>query len=152
MLFIPFNFGFTHKYYLTLINYCYLYESIFDIISHGINRSDIIINKMSLAGKKVICVGGNGYIGNYFVARLIQAQAQVQILCRLLSLIISGVDLNISTLKMNKLTGLLEVSSTPESSNSNSTMQILSFTPLEHSLIPPSWENKNLEDLDLTNP
>jgi len=38
---------------------------------------------MSLAGKKVLCVGGNGYIGNYFVARLIQAQAQVSILCRL---------------------------------------------------------------------
>lgn len=37
---------------------------------------------MSLAGKKVVCVGGNGYIGNYFVSRLIQAQAQVQILCR----------------------------------------------------------------------
>ncbi len=39
---------------------------------------------MSLAGKKVVCVGGNGYIGNYFVSRLIQAQAQVQILCRYL--------------------------------------------------------------------
>lgn len=37
---------------------------------------------MSLAGKKVVCVGGNGYIGNYFVSRLIQAQAHVQILCR----------------------------------------------------------------------
>ena len=42
---------------------------------------------MSLAGKKVLCVGGNGYVGNYFVARLIQAQAQVQILCRLFLLL-----------------------------------------------------------------
>lgn len=107
---------------------------------------------MSLAGKKVVCVGGNGYIGNYFVARLIQAQAQVQILCRFLSLLIPGVDPNINTLKMIKLTGSLEVSSIRKSSNSKSTMQMSLYTPLEHSLIPPSWANKNLEDLDLTNP
>jgi UDP-glucose 4-epimerase len=37
---------------------------------------------MSLAGKKILCVGGNGYIGNYFVSRLVQSKANVQILCR----------------------------------------------------------------------
>jgi nucleoside-diphosphate-sugar epimerase len=37
---------------------------------------------MSLVGKKVLCVGGNGYVGNYLAARLIQANASVQILSR----------------------------------------------------------------------
>ncbi len=37
---------------------------------------------MSLSGKKILCVGGNGYVGNYFASRLIQAGATVQILSR----------------------------------------------------------------------
>lgn len=37
---------------------------------------------MSLLGKKIVCVGGNGFIGNYFAARLIQSNAAVSILSR----------------------------------------------------------------------
>ena len=37
---------------------------------------------MSLAGKKILCVGGNGYVGNYLASRLVQSKATVQILSR----------------------------------------------------------------------
>ena len=37
---------------------------------------------MSLVRKKVLCVGGNGYVGNYLASRLIQANASVKILSR----------------------------------------------------------------------
>jgi nucleoside-diphosphate-sugar epimerase len=38
---------------------------------------------MSLIGKNIICVGGNGFIGNYFASRLVQNKANVSILSRL---------------------------------------------------------------------
>ena len=32
---------------------------------------------MSLIGKKILVVGGNGYVGNYFVSRLVKQAATV---------------------------------------------------------------------------
>jgi nucleoside-diphosphate-sugar epimerase len=37
---------------------------------------------MSLIGKKILVVGGNGYTGNYFAARLAQQLAAVSSLSR----------------------------------------------------------------------
>lgn len=37
---------------------------------------------MSLAGKKILILGGNGYLGNHFAVRLVQRQAKVYALSR----------------------------------------------------------------------
>jgi nucleoside-diphosphate-sugar epimerase len=37
---------------------------------------------MSLLGKKVLVVGGNGFVGNYFASRLVQQAATVSCLSR----------------------------------------------------------------------
>jgi uncharacterized protein YbjT (DUF2867 family) len=37
---------------------------------------------MALSGKKVLCVGGKGYVGNYLASRLFKSDASVSILCR----------------------------------------------------------------------
>jgi nucleoside-diphosphate-sugar epimerase len=37
---------------------------------------------MSLVGKKILVLGGNGYVGNYFAARLVQQAAAVQAMSR----------------------------------------------------------------------
>ncbi len=37
---------------------------------------------MSLAGKKIILIGGNGFVGNYFASRLVNKNAEVSVLCR----------------------------------------------------------------------
>lgn len=39
-------------------------------------------NLMSLIGKKILVIGGNGYVGNYFAARLLQQSAIVSAMSR----------------------------------------------------------------------
>ena len=37
---------------------------------------------MNLVGKKILVVGGNGYVGNYFASRLIKEGAAVSAMSR----------------------------------------------------------------------
>ena len=37
---------------------------------------------MSLIGKKILVIGGNGYVGNYFAARLLKQSAIVSAMSR----------------------------------------------------------------------
>ena len=37
---------------------------------------------MSFIGKKILIIGGNGYLGNYFAARFVQGGAKVMALSR----------------------------------------------------------------------
>lgn len=39
-------------------------------------------NLMSLIGKKILVIGGNGYVGSYFAARLLQQSAIVSAMSR----------------------------------------------------------------------
>lgn len=39
-------------------------------------------NLMSLIGKKILVIGGNGYVGNYFAAKLLQQSAIVSAMSR----------------------------------------------------------------------
>ena len=68
---------------------------------------------MSLTGKKILCVGGNGFIGNYFASRLIKSNpASVSILSRYIIIYPSNqLDLvpNINMNKIMILIGLLEM-------------------------------------------
>jgi len=51
------------------------------MLSGGSCRN-LIINLMSLIGKRVLIVGGNGYLGNYFASRFILEKASVMCLSR----------------------------------------------------------------------
>lgn len=37
---------------------------------------------MSLVGKKILVVGGNGFVGNYFASRLVKQSAMVYAMSR----------------------------------------------------------------------
>jgi nucleoside-diphosphate-sugar epimerase len=37
---------------------------------------------MSLVGKKILVLGGNGFVGNYFAARLVREKASVMAMSR----------------------------------------------------------------------
>jgi len=40
---------------------------------------------MSLIGKKILVIGGNGYVGNYFASRLVKQSATVFAMSRYIS-------------------------------------------------------------------
>lgn len=59
---------------------------------------------MSLVGKKILVVGGNGYVGNYFAARLIRQGASVMAISRYFRPH-SGRAYSTTTQKMHRSTG-----------------------------------------------
>jgi nucleoside-diphosphate-sugar epimerase len=59
---------------------------------------------MSLLGKKILIVGGNGFVGNYFASRLVKQAAQVSAMSRY-SLFYSERELNMITHRIRKSTG-----------------------------------------------
>lgn len=67
---------------------------------------------MSLAGKSVLVLGGNGYLGNHFAARLVQQQAKVYALSRQLFCNVDQAS-NINTQKTHPLIGSKDPSLNP---------------------------------------
>ena len=57
----------------------------------------------SLLGKKIFIIGGNGYIGNFIAAKMIQHQATVYCLTRYKKcLFLEEATINMNTQKMKK--------------------------------------------------
>ena len=52
------------------------------LCSRIIGHLNLIINLMSLIGKRVLILGGNGYLGNYFASRFVMEKATVMSLSR----------------------------------------------------------------------
>jgi nucleoside-diphosphate-sugar epimerase len=59
---------------------------------------------MSLLGKKILVVGGNGFVGNYFASRLVQQAANVLSMSRYPLLYLEK-ELNMIIQKISKSTG-----------------------------------------------
>lgn len=77
---------------------------------------------MSLVGRKILVVGGNGYVGNYFAARLVRQGAQVMAMGRY-PLRHAGRASSTTTPRMRRSTGSSATSSRLGSFSHRSTAQ-----------------------------
>lgn len=79
---------------------------------------------MNLIGKRILILGGNGYLGNYLAARLVQQQATVLALSRLANHN-AGQDQNMNTQKIRPYNGSKEIYLNQNPSKIPSTAQML---------------------------
>lgn len=78
---------------------------------------------MSLVGRKILVVGGNGYVGNYFAARLVRQGAHVMAMSRYPQLY-PGRASSTTIPKINRSTGSSVISSPLRSFSRRSTVQM----------------------------
>lgn len=92
---------------------------------------------MTLAGKTILILGGNGYLGNHFAARLVQEQARVVAVSRYEE-VKTGRASSTSTQKTKTSSGSKAPFLNPAPSEITSIELISSCTPLALCLIPQS--------------